>query len=504
MENQNEEDFPITLDIQDWTYLGEGNQHLVLKYNGDIPNFIGTVLRVRKTKDPLPDNIDEEENDMERALQEENLKWLVTSYLYLKDPVIGKMAKTESLDVLNREDFLEAIQEKIRPSRPEFRRHKSISAETPFELIFDYTFSLEKFNTDDHKYNSLTFEIKPKSSLFDPISFAEFKTIYENFVSKLKPEANKSALPQSPEQLESLYNEHFSKEKYDQLCKSDHKDRVRFTRYWKMQLKKQQSGRIKTFTEFDPHDFFQNEVETLDRALKTLMETPQNNLKVSLNTKETHIIENKEDFLDFMHDILVSKKTQNTDKKRFRNEEELYKGFRELIAKAINKSQIVETVQLYQDLYNKSSLQMAQVMQRMEKLVKEIPEGVISQETLKQIVEKVEKQKSPHEINIESASLEELIELLVRFLVSLAFRDCSVLVNLQFLPKQERADFDFVKMLEEKGFQDFGEDILDYKIMFTAGLVDFHMKNVRAAYTHPVSTKELFGLLLNHIHIENN
>lgn len=92
-----EEDLPCTLDIKDWGYLAEGNQHLVLKYLGDIPNFIGTVLRVRKTNDPLPPRVDEEEHDMEKALEEETLKWLVTNYLYMKDPVIGKMAKTVTI-----------------------------------------------------------------------------------------------------------------------------------------------------------------------------------------------------------------------------------------------------------------------------------------------------------------------------------------------------------------------------------------------------------------------
>jgi len=395
---------------------------------------------------------------------------------------------------LNRKEFLEAIQEKIQPFRPEFRRHKGINPETPFELIFDYTFSLEKFNTDDHKYNSLTFEIKPKSAMFDPISFEEFKSISDG---KFKQELSEL-------ELKALYYEHFSKEKYEQLSKENHKDRSKFTRYFKMQLKKQQTGKIKTFTHFDPHDFFQNEVKTLDRALKTLMDTPQNNLKVSLNTKETHIIENKEEFLDFIHAILVSRESraENGGDKKYRNEEELNKGLRELLAKIINKSKIVETLQMYQDLYTMSSLEMSQVMLRLEKLLKD-RKDVITPDMLKQIVEKIEKQKChSQEVKIETASMEDLVELLVRFLVSLAFRDCSVLVNIQFLPKQERADFDFVKMLQEKGFQDFGEHILDYKIMFTAGIVDFHMKNIRAAYTHPLSTRELFGLLVNHI-IEN-
>jgi len=88
------EGLPCTLDVNDWNYLSEGNQHLILRYTGSIPNFIGTVLRVRKTPDPLPPQVNEKEHQMEDYLQEELLKKLVNEHLFMTDPVVGEMTKT--------------------------------------------------------------------------------------------------------------------------------------------------------------------------------------------------------------------------------------------------------------------------------------------------------------------------------------------------------------------------------------------------------------------------
>jgi len=88
------EGLPCTLDANDWNYLSEGNQHVILRYNGSIPNFIGTVLRLRKTPDPLPPQVNKREHLMEEILQEELLKRLVNEHLYMSDPIVGEMTKT--------------------------------------------------------------------------------------------------------------------------------------------------------------------------------------------------------------------------------------------------------------------------------------------------------------------------------------------------------------------------------------------------------------------------
>lgn len=84
---------PITLNHEEWDYLAEGNQHMIFKYTGSIPNFIGTVIRVRKVMDQLPAKLEKRETIMENYLQEHYLKELVNEYCFKPHPIIGDMTK---------------------------------------------------------------------------------------------------------------------------------------------------------------------------------------------------------------------------------------------------------------------------------------------------------------------------------------------------------------------------------------------------------------------------
>ncbi len=78
----------------EWNYLAEGNQHLILKYNGDNAQFIGTVLRLQKISEPLPQQVDKKEHLVEEFLQESLLKEIVTQHLYKYDPVLERMTRS--------------------------------------------------------------------------------------------------------------------------------------------------------------------------------------------------------------------------------------------------------------------------------------------------------------------------------------------------------------------------------------------------------------------------
>lgn len=41
----------VPLVFSEWTYLGEGNQHIILKYVGESKYLIDKVLRVEKDRD---------------------------------------------------------------------------------------------------------------------------------------------------------------------------------------------------------------------------------------------------------------------------------------------------------------------------------------------------------------------------------------------------------------------------------------------------------------------
>ena len=91
------EELKCTLNPSEWSYLSEGNQHLILKYTGDIPSFIGTVLRLRKIVDSSESSINQPVGILQRYLREEYLKRLILEDLLISDPLISDMTKTVTL-----------------------------------------------------------------------------------------------------------------------------------------------------------------------------------------------------------------------------------------------------------------------------------------------------------------------------------------------------------------------------------------------------------------------
>ena len=88
------EELKCTLNPSEWNYLSEGNQHLILKYNGDIPSFIGTVLRLRKTLDSSAPSSSQPGGILQTYLREEYLKRLILEDVLISDPLISDMTKT--------------------------------------------------------------------------------------------------------------------------------------------------------------------------------------------------------------------------------------------------------------------------------------------------------------------------------------------------------------------------------------------------------------------------
>ena len=347
-----------------------------------------------------------------------------------------------------------------------------------------------------HKHESFTFEIRPKSAMFDEITLEEVKRIYSKIISGQKVGKNDVNLENN---IEELFKEHFSREKYNELCKLNNEERVEFTRYYKMQIKKQKDHRVESFTHFDPHDFFKNDIPGIKRALKELMETPQNNLKVFIDTKEIPPNDQNQALIESLSEIFRSKSTKNEE-----NAQIVFESIRELIAQVLKESRMIDVIQKYQNLYTGSNLEIEKVLEDLEALFNK-GESKPSEETLKLIVQRITNNKNGLEIESDNnrENAEKLIEIIIRFLVSLAFRDCSVLVSLHFLPNVEDEETPLLEILEEKGFKVLNGNNLKHRVMYTVGLIDFHMKGIRHAYTHPASTTELFELLLKKLLFKN-
>ena len=46
--NKNSTESPFQLDATEWDYLNEGNQHIILFFQGENPKFLGKVLQLSK------------------------------------------------------------------------------------------------------------------------------------------------------------------------------------------------------------------------------------------------------------------------------------------------------------------------------------------------------------------------------------------------------------------------------------------------------------------------
>jgi hypothetical protein len=103
----------LELDAHAWTYLGEGNQNVVLQYAGSDARFCGRVLRLRKT------TLDTQSAD----------DGVRTCYEFLRNamgPVLGDDVVNVGTLVLLPAGFAAAVSDAIRPSRPAGRAAKSL------------------------------------------------------------------------------------------------------------------------------------------------------------------------------------------------------------------------------------------------------------------------------------------------------------------------------------------------------------------------------------------
>lgn len=84
----------FVLDPEDWDYLYEGNEHLILKYTGANTNFVGKVLRLKKIlkKKEKDSNLKRKWSD--NILEEEIMKLLIAENVFESHPILKEHFKT--------------------------------------------------------------------------------------------------------------------------------------------------------------------------------------------------------------------------------------------------------------------------------------------------------------------------------------------------------------------------------------------------------------------------
>ncbi|KAF9428374.1 Inositol-pentakisphosphate 2-kinase [Podila epigama] len=134
------------LNVSHWTYRGEGNANVVLKYTGQAPSFHNTVLRLRKT-------------DKTRQLTTSNISNEVEYASEVMGLLLGKEYVGQLVPVKLTQTFLKDLTAVIEPLRPKDRRHRVIdlTQQCGF-LALDHSM----FMFHSRKYSTACVEIKPK------------------------------------------------------------------------------------------------------------------------------------------------------------------------------------------------------------------------------------------------------------------------------------------------------------------------------------------------------
>ncbi|KAK6938851.1 Heavy metal-associated domain, HMA [Dillenia turbinata] len=214
-------------DAEDWVYRGEGAVNLVLAYSGYAPPFLGKVLRIQKASRSSVEHVD----GPSMLTTHERLLWRdakdpvsspnreIAKQLYVEH-VMGPLLGAKFIDA---GEFLELVEKNVHYQRPAWRIDAS------------------KVNTlCDSMLNGepcISVEIKPKCGFLPSSTFI--------------PEAN---------------------------C-----IKCSATRFRMHQVLKLQRQEVSQISEYNPLDLFSGSMDRIQKAIKALFTTPQNNFWVFLN-----------------------------------------------------------------------------------------------------------------------------------------------------------------------------------------------------------------------------
>ncbi|KAL2318779.1 hypothetical protein Fmac_032655 [Flemingia macrophylla] len=238
-------------DAAHWVYRGEGAVNLVLAYTGSSPSFIGKVIRIRKA----PRNGTQSKGGRVRnsiaLTPHERVLWkdvhqLISSsdkeivgQLYVQHvmkPLLGSNYVDAGMHVVVTKEFLELVEKNVTGQRPAWRID---AAQVDTHCDFGLLMSDHSLFTHGSQGSSpcLSVEIKPKCG-FLPLS---------RFISEGNAIKRKIS---------------------------------RFEMHQTLKLLQEEISRL---SEYNPLDLFSGSKERIQKAIKGLFTTPQNNFRVFLN-----------------------------------------------------------------------------------------------------------------------------------------------------------------------------------------------------------------------------
>ncbi|XP_075495402.1 inositol-pentakisphosphate 2-kinase-like [Primulina tabacum] len=236
-------------DAVEWAYRAEGAVNLVLAYCGNSPKFIGKVLRVQK----VSRNGSEYGNGHSALTKHEYVLWGevggITSaptrenveQLYVQQimcPLLGSEHVDAGIRVLVSREFLEAVENRVLHSRPSWR-------------------------VDEAKVNPLCDSVLliADHSIF-PLVSGMFK---EDFCISVEIKPKCGFLPTS------------------QFIAEENALKKRITRFQMHQALRLHQGKVSQISKYNPLDLYSGSKDRVQKAIKSLFLTPQNNFRVFLN-----------------------------------------------------------------------------------------------------------------------------------------------------------------------------------------------------------------------------
>lgn len=367
--------------------------------------------------------------------------------------------------------------------RPEKRRDQGLALVGQSSLLFNYSYEP---NRDELPSDALTatIEMKPKSHLPD------------RYTEEQVQEAHEVVLKTLEKPVEITHKEVFVLHFHNENQDIEH----RFTKFYKVQLKKVQEKEYSSPSKYNPVYFFSNDPKKIDVALTNLLETPQNNLRLKLNGKKLDLTKSVMDNLDGYLPIKLEGESNAVSVR--------------IIRQILMKEKAVNAICAFQDLFDYNVKAVDKLTSELVAIWKELSkqgESIVTKmrmkghEALKRLAQQIDtKQVAPVDVMMKKLSdpelnLEEkfmmLWELIIRFLLSIAFRDCSILVNLVAIKSTETQALPRI-LGEYKSIEDTEAKLV---VFYKVGIIDYQIKNYHKAVTYTKLDKELLYMYMNHV-----
>lgn len=233
----------------DWLYRGEGNAHLVLA----LPKT-KQILRIRKTRPTLRFYLAWLFNWISDLIYwyfgsgYRNEKTDIKFYMKIMRPLFGVSYVSEAQQVVLAQDQIRRLEKKLDKFRPEFRKDKILDYSRA-TLFDDFTCFTDDFLPFQLSNDSFSFEFKPKQD-------------WEPVVTRLS---------------DCTFCMH---------------------QYYKLETKK-----VRQHSKYCPRDLFCGLKPTVSKALKNLIDTPQNNFRVFKNGELIYDDKQNVEFTKVLNDL---------------------------------------------------------------------------------------------------------------------------------------------------------------------------------------------------------